>query len=153
MIPHQGHQASELVTREFGGTARLGLRLKCRFAAIMILGKPGIDRAEIDIQRLRQFFRLGPVYNQLYDAKAQGFCARTGQFSAISIAFAFHKSQYNIDGFTLLILNIWCRGCKIKYSVMVDPFHLLLRFIWLSQPGKLITNICLDVCFIDIDYY
>ena len=55
MIPNQGHQARELVTREFGGTARLGLRLKGLFAAIVILGKPGIDRSEIDIQRLRQF--------------------------------------------------------------------------------------------------
>jgi hypothetical protein len=80
------------------------LRLKCRFAAIVKLGKPGIDRAEIDSQRLRQFFRLGPVYHQFYDAKAQGFLARTGQFPAIGMACAFHTSQYKIGGFTLFIL-------------------------------------------------
>lgn len=105
MIPYQVHQAGELVTLEFGRTARLGLRLESLFAAIMIFGEPGVDRAEIDIQRLRQCFRFGAVYNQFYDANAQGFFARTGQFSAISIAFAFHKSQYNIDGFILFILS------------------------------------------------
>jgi hypothetical protein len=77
------------------------LRLQCRFATIVILGKPGIDRAEIDIQRLRQFFRLGPAYSQFYDAKARGFFARTGQFSAISIVFAFRVIQYWINGFTI----------------------------------------------------
>lgn len=72
MIPHQVHQAGELVTIEFGRTARLKLRLERLFADIMIFGEPGVDRAKIDIQRFRQFFLFGAVNNVFYDANAQG---------------------------------------------------------------------------------
>lgn len=119
MIPNQVRQASELITIELGWTTRFGLRFQCLFAAIMVFGEPGVDRADIDVQRLRQFFWFGTIDNQMYDSNPQGFFASTAQFSTIGIAFAFHVSQYNLNGFTLFILSkVSPASCRARAFVL-----------------------------------
>ncbi|CRI67860.1 hypothetical protein THIOKS1860029 [Thiocapsa sp. KS1] len=95
LLANHRRQARQLPPVEFRRAARLRPGFERIIAAVMIFRQPRIDGSRIDIERFRQDFRTGAIFDEMDDPQAKCFFARTRHLTAVGFTLASHVSYYS----------------------------------------------------------